>query len=219
MYRIFRGKHLIILSSNAKHLVKFEPDFLYKRPTQKQIKEALRVSKKSRRPLTILMLGNAEKMLQQIVDEFQYVEAGGGIVENHKRKILLMKRLGKWDLPKGKSKKNENKQTCAMREVEEETGAQGLSIIEPFAETYHTYYRNRKWQLKHTFWYLMKCDEGKNLTPQIEEDIEEVRWVKHTKINITELNTYPAIKHLLNKYAKLRLREEKALLQAAKKKK
>ena len=45
-----------------------------------------------------------------------------------------MKRLGKWDLPKGKLDKGETIEECALREIEEETGAKGLSIVSSFSE-------------------------------------------------------------------------------------
>ena len=48
------------------------------------------------------------------------IKAAGGVVENHKNEILMMKRLGHWDLPKGKADPGENSATTAQREVEEE---------------------------------------------------------------------------------------------------
>jgi ADP-ribose pyrophosphatase YjhB (NUDIX family) len=210
MYRIFRGRHLLLISSNKSHVAKHEPDFLLKKPTQKEVVQALSICKKSRRPLKFLLLGSEEKILKQLLKEFEYVEAAGGLVENTDGNLLLMKRLGKWDLPKGKNKKGENHQVCALREVEEETGAKDLSITDYFAETFHTYYRNRKWQIKHTYWYLMTCKNGQELKPQTEEDIEEVLWVNPKKIKTNDLNTYPAIKHLLNKYLKLKKKLAKA---------
>ena len=36
------------------------------------------------------------------------IKAGGGIVYNQEGKVLMIKRHGKWDLPKGKKEKDEN---------------------------------------------------------------------------------------------------------------
>jgi len=203
MYRIFHGKHRIYLSKKESHIAKYKPDFIFKKPKEEQIKEALKVSKKATKPLKILLLGDPDKILKKVVCEFKYQIAAGGIVHNAKGKILLMKRLGKWDLPKGKLDKGETIEECALREIDEETGAKELSVTSSFAETYHTYYRNEKWVIKHTHWYLVDCKKHKNISPQEEEDIESVEWVKFKNINITKIDTYPAIRWLLKKYERL----------------
>lgn len=202
MYRIFHGKHRIFLCESEEKMMKKRPDFVLRKPNDEQVKEVLRVSKRSTRPLKILMVGNHEKLLKKIFLEFSLVEAAGGIVRDEKGRILLIKRLGKWDLPKGKAKRNEDMPTCAMREVEEETGAKQLSVVDLFTETYHTYYRSGKWQIKHTYWYLMDCLDGNHLVPQKEEDIEKVRWVYPHNIYLPLIETYPAIKRILKEYKK-----------------
>jgi ADP-ribose pyrophosphatase YjhB (NUDIX family) len=202
MYRIFHGKHRIYLSSDEEDIARYKPDFIFKKPKEEQIKEALKVAKKATKPLKILLLGKPDKILKRVILEFKYKIAAGGIVENSEGKILLMKRLGLWDLPKGKLDKGETIEECALREIEEETGAKELSIISSFAETYHTYYRNEKWMIKHTHWYIVKCKNGLELAPQLDEDIDEVMWMNPSDIEISSLKTYPAIKKLLKLYKK-----------------
>jgi len=202
MYRIFHGKHRILLSTDKDLIDRSKQDFVIKKPTEEQIKEVLRVSKSSTKALKILFIGNPDKLLKKVFFGFKYVVASGGIVSNKDGEIMLMKRLGKWDLPKGKIKKREDLQVCALREIEEETGAKKLSIIEPFSETYHTYYRNEKWKIKHTYWYLVFCKYDGPLVPQLEEDIEEVKWISTDDLNLSEMDTYPAIKRLLKAYLK-----------------
>jgi ADP-ribose pyrophosphatase YjhB (NUDIX family) len=209
MYRIFHGKHRIYLTNDDSHVAKYNPDFIFKKPKEEQIKEALKVSKKATKPLKILLLGNPDKILKKVVSEFKYQIAGGGIVENKDGKILLMKRLGKWDLPKGKLDKGETIEECSLREIEEETGATDLSVESSFAETYHTYYRNEKWIIKHTHWYIVKCKDGSKLSPQLDEDIEQVAWVDFDTIDVLKIDTYPAIRRLLKLY-KRRLKESKS---------
>ena len=201
MYRIFRGPHLLILTDNEQDSNAFKPDFIIKKPTEEQIKEMLRISKSSTRALVIILIGKPKKLLKKISNEFKVVEAAGGLVFNHKNEILAIKRLGKWDLPKGKHKLGEDLESCAIREVEEETGAKDLSIVRPLTETYHTYYRNRKWILKRTYWYVMDCGDGSQLSPQVEEDIEDVRWFKFKKLHPDKLDTYPAIRWILEEYS------------------
>ena len=203
MYRIFHGKHRIYLSNIESDIGKHKPDFIFKKPKKEQIKETLKVSKKATKPLKILLLGNPDKILKRVIREFKYKIAAGGIVENGAGKILLMKRLGKWDLPKGKLDKGETIEECALREIEEETGAADLMVKSSFAETYHTYYRNDKWIIKHTHWYIVKCQDDSRLSPQEEEDIDQVAWVDHTTIDLLKIDTYPAIRKLLKLYKKM----------------
>lgn len=202
MYRIFHGKHRILLSTAKDSIDQSKQDFVIKKPSEEQIKEVLRVSKSSTKALKILFIGNPDKLLKKVFFGFKYVVASGGIVQNKKGEILLMKRLGKWDLPKGKLKKGEDLQACALREIEEETGAKKLSIIEPLSESYHTYYRNARWEIKHTYWYLINCNYEGELVPQLEEDIHEVKWVALQDLELDEIDTYPAIKRLLKAYLK-----------------
>ena len=95
---------------------------------------------------------------------------------------------------------NDKPTVIALREIEEETGANELSVQSSFAETYHTYYRNDKWIIKHTHWYIVACADGSHLTPQLEEDIEQVAWVDFSTIDVNTINTYPAIRRLLKLY-------------------
>ena len=63
--------------------------------------------------------------------------AAGGLVENEKGEILMMFRRGFWDLPKGKLDEGESIETCAVREVQEETGLQNVQLIYFLCKTYH----------------------------------------------------------------------------------
>lgn len=92
--------------------------------------------------------------------------------------MLLIRRNGVWDLPKGKRERSESDAECAVREVEEETGGEGLSITEYLCDTWHEYREQGKRVGKTTVWYLMKEATGKELryTPQQEEGITELKW-------------------------------------------
>jgi 8-oxo-dGTP pyrophosphatase MutT (NUDIX family) len=50
-----------------------------------------------------------------------HIKAAGGIVQEPSGKILMIKRLGLWDLPKGKAEKGESDAETAVREIMEET--------------------------------------------------------------------------------------------------
>jgi ADP-ribose pyrophosphatase YjhB (NUDIX family) len=128
---------------------------------------------------------------------FKYVEAAGGIVTNSKDEVLVMKRLGVWDLPKGKLEQNESFQQAAVREVCEECGLSHVKIKNPLLSTYHTYKIKDKKFLKKTYWFSMYYDGNEKLVPQTEEDIEEVRWIKKSELGEIMKNTYASIVDVL----------------------
>ena len=54
--------------------------------------------------------------------EFALIEAAGGVVVNDCGQWLMIRRNGRWDLPKGHLECGERIEECAAREIEEETG-------------------------------------------------------------------------------------------------
>ena len=132
---------------------------------------------------------------------FTRVEAAGGIVRNAKEEYLFIKRLGFWDLPKGKLHKKEPAAECALREVTEETGLKNLTLSRQLQSTYHIYTdRKGKEILKETYWFEMRCNEDQELIPQLEEDITEVKWFAADELNIPLENTYASLRLLLSGY-------------------
>jgi 8-oxo-dGTP pyrophosphatase MutT (NUDIX family) len=89
--------------------------------------------------------------------------------------LLVIYRRNSWDLPKGKIDTGETPDIAAIREVQEETGVVNLSISHEIIQTWHTY-KQKKRILKRTYWFDMITSDV-NLIPQLEEDIEEARWV------------------------------------------
>lgn len=140
---------------------------------------------------------DVEQMWDDFKKQIKIIEAAGGLVINKEHKILMIFRQGKWDLPKGKIEKNEKKKEAAVREVEEECGISRLEIIEPLNITYHCYFLKNERVLKITYWYLMKSDDTKTLTPQLEEDITEVRWVDMNETKQLLENSFPSIRLLM----------------------
>ena len=59
----------------------------------------------------------------------------------------MIHRKGQWDLPKGKKEKKESVESCAIREVEEETGVK-VKISHEITAIWHTYMQNGKYILK-----------------------------------------------------------------------
>ena len=132
--------------------------------------------------------------------KFTVIKAAGGLVQNEKHEILFMFRRGKWDLPKGKLDAGETLETCAVREVKEETGLEKVLLKKPLITTYHTYHESGKHILKESYWYTMLARGTDNLVPQTEEDIQEVKWVPEKKLNEMMGNTFPSIKDVIEKF-------------------
>ena len=134
---------------------------------------------------------------------FEIIKAAGGLVVNNQR-ILMIFRNGKWDLPKGKLEIGESIDVCAKREVQEECGLNDLEIVDKLMNTYHIYEHKGQSILKETQWYLMTSSQNEDISPQIEEGIEKVTWVKKEDVNIHLENTYENIKRVFEKYFSLK---------------
>ena len=144
----------------------------------------------------LIMEGDEATLFNSFQDQFSLIQAGGGIVWNEQRELLMIHRLGKWDLPKGKLDPDEDLASCSLREVEEETGLQNVEIIKGALPTYHLYHHNGDWILKHTAWYEMRATK-QELIPQAEEDISQAIWVPKARIGERLENSYPNIIYLL----------------------
>ena len=128
------------------------------------------------------------KLIRKFLKLLPNVVAGGGKVYNSNGEILFIYRNDKWDLPKGKTEKNESIEETSIREVEEETGVQGLEIVKPLDTTYHIFKRNGKHRIKVTYWFEMKTSFKGNLFVSIFfpvnmiklplKDLTKMKWIK-----------------------------------------
>jgi 8-oxo-dGTP pyrophosphatase MutT (NUDIX family) len=135
---------------------------------------------------------------------FVEVPAAGGLVKNANGALLFIKRLGVWDLPKGKIEKKETPELAAIREVEEECGLSGLHIVKPLDPTFHIYRSPylpfpKNLVLKETKWFLMSYLGNEIPIPQVEEDIEEVAWFSLGDLEQVYSNTYLSLRDFLEK--------------------
>lgn len=133
-------------------------------------------------------------ILKKLKEKIPVHRAGGGLVYNKKGEVLFIFRNGKWDLPKGGKEKREKMKLTAMREVEEETGVNGLVINKKLQKTYHIFKRNGIYKLKITQWYEMKTDFDGIPVGQLEEGIEKVAWLNPEQIAEALKNSYENIK-------------------------
>lgn len=128
--------------------------------------------------------------------------AAGGLVTNPQGEILWIYRRGFWDLPKGKLDEGETIQTCAVREVQEETGIKGVQLHEMLCFTNHTYfdkYLNEE-VIKRTYWFHMSIPNLQNGIPQSTEDIEKIEWHALNTARHCLDNTYDNIIEVVEKY-------------------
>lgn len=158
---------------------------------------------------TICIKGDSlEILFNAFCSNYKINPAGGGLVFNPDKDLLMIYRLKKWDLPKGHQEKEETIEETALREVEEECGITGLqlgkAVNQELAQnniTYHTYISKKgKRILKQTFWYEMFYEQDENLIPQTEEDIEKVEWIPKKKLENVFQNSYPSVIDIIHCY-------------------
>jgi 8-oxo-dGTP pyrophosphatase MutT (NUDIX family) len=146
----------------------------------------------------VLWNNNIEIIMKDLILEVKLVEAAGGIVKNSSGQYLFIKRLGKWDLPKGKIEKGESVKETATREIEEECGIENLKLGDELSATYHFYIEKDIFVLKKSYWFnVTYAGEDMSLVPQLNENITEAKWVNTADFAELKENTYPSILSVL----------------------
>jgi 8-oxo-dGTP pyrophosphatase MutT (NUDIX family) len=129
---------------------------------------------------------------------FTEVEAAGGLVKHTSGRFLFIERRGKWDLPKGHIEKGEAAETCALREVNEECGINGHTIIKLLEPSFHTYMWEGISYLKKTHWFLMSYDGNMVSDPQTDEGITKVEWLMPDEISKIKDGAWLSLTDLIN---------------------
>lgn len=145
---------------------------------------------------------------QLIKQDFKIIDAAGGVVSNDKGKRLLIYRLKKWDLPKGKLDKGENFSMAAVREVEEETGVR-VKLKKKITTTWHTYTIKNNPILKRNKWYAMRCLDDSGMKPQKGENIEKVTWMSDEEVAIAFNKSYRSIRYVIEVFNRQQQKAEK----------
>jgi 8-oxo-(d)GTP phosphatase len=136
--------------------------------------------------------------------KFKVIKAAGGLIRK-KDKFLMIYRMKKWDLPKGKKESGETSAETAVREVEEECNMR-VKLGRKICTTWHTYTMNKNSMLKKTKWYEMDLTDDSNSKPSLEEDIEELRWMTEKEVYHALENSYKSIRFVFEEYYKRRQR-------------
>jgi ADP-ribose pyrophosphatase YjhB (NUDIX family) len=178
MYKVFVNEKKLLLSKQPENLEKM---LGYENVTSLEIALDL-LENTSVKELNVFG-ENIDEIWTEFQNLFRIIEAAGGIVNNTDGNILFIKRLGKWDLPKGKMEKGESREESAVREIEEETGLKDVELVRFINTTYHIYIeRNGDKVLKCTHWFEMNFKGEDTSKPQIEEGITEVAWKNTSQI-------------------------------------
>jgi len=146
----------------------------------------------------MILIDSDKKIKSYIKSKFILLDAAGGIVSNGK-KILMINRLRKWDLPKGKVEPGETFAQTAVREVNEECNIE-VKLGKKICTSYHTYTLGKKDILKKTVWYNMILLDDKNMAPAKEENIDELRWMNHKELLHSLQDTYHSLSYVMNRY-------------------
>ena len=197
--KIYFDDRVVVLTDKNIKKSSNDHDQVHVFENKKTLAKRLERFEKSDDECLYLIHNNIDELFGYVAPCFKYIEAAGGLVTLPDGRLLLIKRLGKWDLPKGKAEKGESLQETAIREVMEECGLKTSPEItgEPL-HTYHTYHRNGAHVLKHTAWFAMRYEGGdKTLHPQYDEDITEAVWMSADQLDIVLQNTYESIKQVL----------------------
>jgi 8-oxo-dGTP pyrophosphatase MutT (NUDIX family) len=139
-----------------------------------------------------------EKLWADFQKIYKPVTAAGGAVFNAEGKVLLIHRRNSWDLPKGKMDPGETPEQTAVREVQEETGLQQITLGPHILDTLHTYEHKGDRVLKTTHWYKMQTTDNQ-LVPQTEEDIEQAVWADLDAFLAAPNEVYGSILDVLKK--------------------
>ena len=137
-------------------------------------------------------------LLRLLKRRMRYVRAAGCVVSDAEGNRLLIRRNGRWDLPKGKVEPGETLLQGALRETLEETGIEALPQP-PFRplKTYHIFNLYGGWHLKQTSWFAAttagRRPQGR---PQGDEGITETAWVSPDEWHRHLQSSYGTLKTL-----------------------
>jgi 8-oxo-dGTP pyrophosphatase MutT (NUDIX family) len=111
------------------------------------------------------------------------VRAAGGVVaqrdHNGRLQVLVVHR-GKyddWTFPKGKARRRESNEDCALREVEEETGL----VCELRDELVSTAYRDSRGRDKRVRYWAMRPVGG---SLRASNEVDELRWLSPAEAEV-----------------------------------
>jgi 8-oxo-dGTP pyrophosphatase MutT (NUDIX family) len=197
---IFYGESSVILTNDKTEDENDLKSLFFKRYDRNDYFNAVKRLKDGQFEHVIISTDKTDSIIDDIKSQYQVIEAAGGIITNKNNETLMIFRREKWDLPKGKIESGETIQTAAEREIEEETGVCNLKLLKNLKRTYHVYEEKGEEIFKITHWFHFSIEDNPILTPQVEEDITEIKWFSKEELSIPLSNTYESIKNLMSEF-------------------
>jgi 8-oxo-(d)GTP phosphatase len=186
------------------NLNELRDDVLIRRASKKQVEEFMMYLKqnevKKLEGITF-SVDNYREVIDHVKSEYTIIEAAGGLVLKQGQALMIF-RTKKWDLPKGKVESGEKPKEAAVREVMEECNIK-VKLGRKIGHTWHTYKRNDEKMLKKTWWYSMYCIDDSEMRPEVQEDIQELRWMDDRTLRQAFYNTYASIRYVFRQYYRL----------------
>lgn len=205
MYKVFFNDSLILVGSEMKKLLNRDVIQKFQNVDYDVVSQLVtRIETDSESDSFFIFNGTNDVNWTSFRKCFTEIPAAGGLVKDQQNRFLFIKRLGVWDLPKGKIETGESPEVAAVREVEEECGIRQLNVIRQLDSTFHIYRspflpKSKNLVLKETKWFLMEYSGTELPVPEVEEDIEEVAWFSISELDKIYQNTYTSLIDFLGK--------------------
>ncbi len=202
MYKVFNQDRIIIFTQDVNNLnLSKEHLFVEVDQLKNIIKHYKKFLKDESLNELVFKCDDAKICFKHFKLYFKAIKAAGGFVKNSNGELLMIFRLGKWDLPKGKPGLLEKKKQAAIRECEEETGVKNLKLHRKLGKTYHIFTsKSNNTILKTSHWYEMSTTDTNKLRPQVDEDITKAKWVSKEQVEKVLDNTYPSLIDLIKNF-------------------
>lgn len=201
MVKIFINEHPLVISDDSEDLFRLK-NFRLMDDDDKSISLAIDMLENSDRSISnfgiFIPTVDEKDTFKRFKARYKEIQAAGGVVLNNNGDVLLIKRQGKWDLPKGKKDDEEKLEGTAVREVKEECGVKNISLGDFITKSFHTYQIDGGRVLKTTHWFFMHLDHEEEFKPQEEENITQVQWFNIANLTLAELDTYNSIREVLS---------------------
>ena len=198
MYKIFFNDRILGICSDWQQCSQGMNAIIYKVTKKNEIKPIVDKFQQNMAMQELwLYVEDTEEAMNEIVSMFKLIESAGGVVCNTDDEWLLIFRHEHWDLPKGIREAGESLPEAALREVVEECGIHGLTVLKFLTCSFHVYKEEEQIILKKNHWYAMKYTGKDRPVPQQEEGITDVRWVPRKALPEYLPKMFPSIIEVL----------------------